>query len=55
MVTAWPAKSELEVEDEDPITVDYIVEKILGRRKFKGVPHYLVKWKGFDEVKDRTW
>jgi hypothetical protein len=55
MVTAWLAKSELEVEDEDPITVDYIVEKILGRRKFKGVPHYLVKWKGFEEVKDRTW
>ena len=55
MVTAWLAKSEREVEDEDPITVDYIVEKILGRRKFKGVPHYLVKWKGFEEVKDRTW
>jgi hypothetical protein len=55
MVTAWLAKIGLEVEDEDPITVDYIVEKILGRRKFKGVPHYLVKWKGFDEVKDRTW
>jgi hypothetical protein len=55
MVAAWVAKSEAEIEEENPITVDYIVEKILGRRKFKGVLHYLVKWKGFEKVKDRTW
>ena len=55
MVAAWVAKSGVEVEEETPITVDYIVEKILGRRKFKGVLHYLVKWKGFKKVKDRTW
>jgi hypothetical protein len=55
MVTAWLAKSDVEVDEENPITVDYIVERILGRRKFKGVAHYLVKWKGFEEVKDRTW
>lgn len=55
MVMAWLAKSEVEVEEENPITVDYIVEKILGRRKFKGLPYYLVKWKGYEEVKDRTW
>lgn len=30
------------------------VEKILGHRKFNGVPHYLVKWVGYAEVKDRT-
>jgi hypothetical protein len=55
MVAAWVAKSGVEVEEETPITVDYIVEKILGWRKFKGVLHYLVKWKGFKKVKDRTW
>jgi hypothetical protein len=55
MVAAWAAKSGAEIEDENTITVDYIVEKILGRRKFKGVLHYLVKWKGFEKVKDRTW
>ncbi len=55
MVAAWAAKSGVEIEEENPITVDYIVEKILGRRKFKGVLHYLVKWKGFEKVKDRTW
>ncbi len=55
MVAAWAAKSGVDIEEENPITVDYIIEKILGRRKFKGVPHYLVKWKGFEKVKDRTW
>ncbi|PMD24277.1 hypothetical protein NA56DRAFT_746430 [Hyaloscypha hepaticicola] len=55
MVAAWAVKSGVEIEEEKPITVDYIVEKIMGRRKFKGVLHYLVKWKGFEKVKDRTW
>jgi hypothetical protein len=33
----------------------YTIERILGRRKFKGVPHYLVKWEGYENVEDRTW
>ena len=33
----------------------YTIERILGRRKFKGVPHYLVKWEGYESVEDRTW
>lgn len=55
IVAAWKVQSEVALGKEDLVTVDYIVEKILGRRKFKGVPHYLVKWKGFEETKDRTW
>jgi hypothetical protein len=55
MVMSWAARSDVEAEEERPITMEYIVERILGRRKFKGVPHYLVKWKGYEAVKDRTW
>jgi Chromo (CHRromatin Organisation MOdifier) domain len=55
LVTAWTAKTGFEVEEKSSVTVNYIVERILGRRKFKGVPHYLVKWKGYETVKDRTW
>jgi len=53
MAMVWLTKNE--AEEETLITVDYIVERILGREKFKGVPHYLVKWKGYEAVKDRTW
>lgn len=52
---AWRAKDEEAFGGETPITGDYIVERVLGKWKFKGVPHYLVKWKGYEEVKDRTW
>jgi len=55
MVKAWLTKNEDEVEEENSVTVDYTVERILGKRKFKGVLHYLVKWDGFEETKDRTW
>lgn len=49
LVISWQlARDELKVVTEEP-------EKILGKRKFRGVDHYLVKWKGYDKVKDRTW
>jgi len=35
--------------------LEYVVEKILGKKKFNGTPHYLVKWEGYPLVKDRTW
>jgi hypothetical protein len=53
MVMAWITKHE--VEEDNSITVDYIIEKTLLRRKFKGAPHFLVKWKEYKTVKDRTW
>jgi hypothetical protein len=52
LVASW---RESKVQKEEQINVEYIVEKILGKRKFKGVPHYLVAWKGFPLVEDRTW
>ena len=39
-------------EEEVPV---YVVEAILGKKKFKGSVHYLVKWKGYPLVGDRTW
>jgi hypothetical protein len=52
LVASW---RENKVQKEEQVNVEYIVEKILGKRKFKGVPHYLVAWKGFPLVEDRTW
>jgi hypothetical protein len=39
---------------EQPV-LENVVEKILSKRKFKGIPHYLVKWEGYELEKDRTW
>jgi len=39
------------VVDED----EYEVEKIIDKREKKGQVEYLVKWKGWEEEKDRTW
>ncbi|KAJ5038413.1 uncharacterized protein L3040_007276 [Drepanopeziza brunnea f. sp. 'multigermtubi'] len=47
-------KAEVEAEDGEE-EEKYTVDKILGKRKFKGRDHYLVKWKGYAEVRDRTW
>jgi hypothetical protein len=54
IITIWKEAQGKEKEKE-AANVEYIVEKILGKRKFKGTPHYLVAWKGFPEVEDRTW
>jgi len=37
-------------ESKEPVNIEYIVEKILGKRKFNGIAHYLVAWKGFPLV-----
>ena len=53
LVHAWNIKW---AANEFPEEVEiYVAEKILGCRNFKSVPHYLVKWKGYDSPKDRTW
>eukprot|EP01132_Coremiostelium_polycephalum_P009074 gene9074-11114_t len=31
------------------------VEKILDKKKIKGVIHYLVKWVGYNDEEDNTW
>ncbi|KAI9050179.1 hypothetical protein LZ554_006320 [Drepanopeziza brunnea f. sp. 'monogermtubi'] len=48
-------EGEAEEEEEEEEEKKHIVDKILGKRKFKGRHHYLVKWKGYAEVRDRTW
>ena len=47
-------KEDEEDEEKDACEIQ-VVEKILGRRKVNGIPHYLVKWVGYDQVKDRNW
>lgn len=54
LVKAWRTKKDKE-DAETEVVLEDVVEKILGKRKWKGVPHYLVKWKGYEEIKDRTW
>ncbi|CAL3964629.1 unnamed protein product [Diplocarpon coronariae] len=54
LVGAWK-KRKREGEDETGAPLEYVVEKILGKRKRKGLPHYLVKWEGYADAKDRTW
>ncbi|MCJ1241097.1 Chromobox protein 3 [Varicellaria rhodocarpa] len=44
--------TEAQREEEVPI---YQVEAILGKKKIKGLVHYLVRWKGYPLIKDRTW
>ena len=42
-------KNEEEEEEE------YEVETIIDKRKLLGKVQYLVKWKGYERVEDRTW
>ena len=42
-------KKKTESEDE------YEVEKIVDKRERRGNVEYLVKWKGWEDEKDRTW
>ncbi|KAF2641124.1 hypothetical protein P280DRAFT_517339 [Massarina eburnea CBS 473.64] len=53
------AEPEEEVEDgsegEEEGEDEYVVEKILGHKKQRGVFVYDVKWQGYDDPKDRTW
>jgi hypothetical protein len=53
-ITSWRA-TKAQGKEKQQVNIEYTVEKILGKRKFKGIPHYLVAWKGFPLVGDRTW
>lgn len=57
LVREWKSR-QVEVHDKSkvaPPVLEYIVERILGKKKIKGVSHYLVKWEGYPLEKDRTW
>ncbi|KAH7417626.1 hypothetical protein BKA64DRAFT_740105 [Cadophora sp. MPI-SDFR-AT-0126] len=54
IVQAWRTKKNKETVVEDAVLEDE-VEKILGKRKWKGEPHYLVKWMGYEDIESRTW
>ncbi|PVH82231.1 hypothetical protein DL98DRAFT_514006 [Cadophora sp. DSE1049] len=54
MVQAWRMKKSRETDETEAVVEDE-VEKILGKRKWKGEPHYLVKWKGYEDIESRTW
>ena len=54
MVQAWRTKKSREMDEAEAVLEDE-VEKILGKRKWKGEPHYLVKWKGYEDIESRTW
>ncbi|KAH6681678.1 hypothetical protein B0J14DRAFT_220594 [Halenospora varia] len=49
MVADWKKKT-----PEEEVVIEK-VEKILGKKKFKGIPHYLVQWEGYPALEDRTW
>eukprot|EP00092_Neocalanus_flemingeri_P026527 GFUD01028750.1.p1 GENE.GFUD01028750.1~~GFUD01028750.1.p1 ORF type:complete len:1371 (+),score=452.05 GFUD01028750.1:48-4160(+) len=47
-------EEELFVSDDEDV-VEYEVQLILEKRMINGVDEYLVKWKGWEDVGDRTW
>eukprot|EP00092_Neocalanus_flemingeri_P036324 GFUD01039546.1.p1 GENE.GFUD01039546.1~~GFUD01039546.1.p1 ORF type:complete len:744 (+),score=250.90 GFUD01039546.1:103-2232(+) len=47
-------QEELFVSDDEDV-VEYEVQLILEKRMINGVDEYLVKWKGWEDVGDRTW
>lgn len=63
LIPKWKAsKTKIEKQNistptprNEQISLSYVVEKILDKRKFKGVSHYLVKWEGYERTEDRTW
>jgi len=57
-------KKDKKVEKEKEVTVlvendvfeeEYEVEEVLDKREFLGKTEYLVKWKGWEDIADRTW
>ena len=41
--------------ENDVIEDEYEVEEILDKREFLGKTEYLVKWRGWEDIVDRTW
>ncbi|KUJ08202.1 uncharacterized protein LY89DRAFT_677093 [Mollisia scopiformis] len=55
LINAWK-KKEHGFEDVGETTAwNDVPEKILGKRRFKGKPHYLIQWMGYPRQEDRTW
>jgi hypothetical protein len=49
-----------EEDDPDPMVIrgkpeQYVVKRLLDKRKFKGKTQYLVHWKGYNKDTDHTW
>lgn len=47
-------------DDPDPMVIrgqpgQYVVKKLLDKRKYKGKTQYLVHWKGYNKDSDHTW
>ena len=47
-----PPDEEMMNESDEAV---YEVEKIVRKKEIKGQTQYLIKWKGFEKVKDFTW
>ena len=47
-----PPDEEMMYESDEAV---YEVEKIVKKKEMKGQTQYLIKWKGFEKVKDFTW
>jgi len=41
--------------ENESFTDEYEVEEIIEKRELLGCIEYLVKWKGWDDISDRTW
>merc|ERR1719318_9846 len=41
--------------ENDVFGEEYEVEEVLDKREFLGKTEYLVKWKGWEDIADRTW
>ncbi|CZT50477.1 uncharacterized protein RSE6_11472 [Rhynchosporium secalis] len=54
IVNAWKTKRGSQTTDSEGM-IEHTVEKILSKKMYKGVVHYLVKWEGYEKVEDRTW
>lgn len=50
MVQAWEAE-----KTKTGRKLEYEVEALLDKKRIKGEERYLVKWVGFNKLKDRTW
>ena len=52
LLASW--KSQQFTDVDSPILA-HEVEEILRKKKYNKLDHYLVRWKGYEKVADRTW